>query len=114
MADVKVTVNLDGVKRKVSPENLKRGKLAAASQAMLIMDPYIPMRSGPLRASGRVESNGDVSYNTVYARAHFYGSNGIVTFRRYTTAGTGKRWDKPLKTNIDKLKQAAVRAMGLR
>ena len=78
------------------------------------MDPYIPMRSGPLRASGRVESNGDVSYNTVYARAHFYGSNGIVTFRRYTTAGTGKRWDKPLKANIDKLKQAAVRAMGLR
>ncbi|QBX13967.1 minor capsid protein [Streptococcus cristatus] len=114
MADVRVVVDLGGVERKVSPENLKRGKLAAASQAKLIMIPYIPMRGGDLRASGRVESNGDVSYNTVYARAHFYGTNGIVVFRRYTTPGTGKRWDKPLKANVEQLKRVAIRAMGLR
>lgn len=114
MADVRVVVDLGGVERKFSPETVKRGKLAMASQGMMIMEPYIPFRGGPLRASGRIESNGDISYNTVYARAHFYGTNGIVVFRRYTTPGTGKRWDKPLKANVDQLKRVAVRAMGLR
>lgn len=114
MADVKVTVNLDGVERKVSPQNLKRGKIAAGSEALLIMDSYVPLRAGggALRASGRVEPNGDASYNTVYARAQFYGTNGIVVFRKYTTAGTGGRWDKPLKANIGKLRKAAIKGMG--
>jgi hypothetical protein len=114
MADVRVVVDLGGVERKFSPETERRGKLAIASQAMLIMDPHIPMRGGALRASGRIESNGDISYNIVYARAHFYGTNGIVIFRKYTTPGTGKRWDKPLKANVDQLKRVAIRAMGLR
>ena len=114
MPDVRVVVDLGGVERKFSPEAEKRGKLAIASQAMLIMDPHIPMRGGALRASGRIESNGDISYNIVYARAHFYGTNGIVVFRRYRTPGTGKRWDRALKANVEKLKQVAVRAMGLR
>ncbi|ENI8789263.1 minor capsid protein [Listeria monocytogenes] len=114
MADVRVVVDLGGVERKFSPETVKRGKLAMASQGMMIMEPYIPFRGGPLRASGRIESNGDISYNTVYARAHFHGTNGIVVFRKYTTPGTGKRWDKPLKANVDQLKRVAIRAMGLR
>ncbi|MCY7144195.1 minor capsid protein [Streptococcus gordonii] len=114
MADVRVVVDLGGVNRKLSPEAEKRGKLAMASQGMMIMDPYIPLRGGPLRASGRIEANGDISYNTVYARAHFYGTNWIVVFRRYRTPGTGKRWDRALKANVEKLKQVAVRAMGLR
>lgn len=115
MADVRVTVDLGGVERKVSSQAMQRGKLAAGNQALLIMDSSVPLRAGggALRASGRVESNGDVSYNTVYARAQFYGTNGIVTFRHYTTSGTGSRWDKPLKANIDKIKRAAIKGMGL-
>ncbi len=115
MADVRVTVDLAGVEKKVSPQAMQRGKIAAGNQALLIMDNSVPLRAGggALRASGRVESNGDVSYNTVYARAQFYGTNGIVTFRKYTTAGTGSRWDKPLKANIEKLKKAAIKGMGL-
>lgn len=115
MADVRVTVDLGGVEKKVSPQAMKRGKLAAGSEALLIMDSSVPLRAGggALRASGRVEPNGDVSYNTVYARAQFYGTNGIVVFRKYTTAGTGKRWEKPLKANIDRLKRAAIKGMGL-
>lgn len=115
MADVRVTVDLGGVEKKVSPQAMKRGKLAAGSEALLIMDSSVPLRAGggALRASGRVEPNGDASYNTVYARAQFYGTNGIVVFRKYTTAGTGKRWEKPLKANIDRLKRAAIKGMGL-
>ena len=115
MADVRVTVDLGGVEKKVSSQAMKRGKLAAGSEALLIMDSSVPLRAGggALRASGRVEPNGDVSYNTVYARAQFYGTNGIVVFRKYTTAGTGKRWEKPLKAKIDRLKRAAIKGMGL-
>lgn len=116
MADVRVTVDLAGVEKKVSPQAMKRGKIAAGSEALLIMENYVPLRAGggALRASGHVEGNGDVSYNTVYARAQFYGTNGIVVFRKYTTAGTGSRWDKPLKANIDRLKRKAIEAMGIR
>ena len=114
MADVRVAIDLVGIEKKVSPQAVAKGRLAVANQALMIMEPYVPSRSGDLRASGHVESNGDVSYNTVYARAHLYGTNGIVTFRKYTTPGTGKRWDKPLVANVDKLKQVAIRAMGIR
>ncbi|GGE26294.1 minor capsid protein [Streptococcus himalayensis] len=116
MADVRVAVDLAGVEKKVSPQAMQRGKIAAGNEALLIMDSSVPLRAGggALRASGRVEPNGDVSYNTVYARAQFYGTNGIVVFRKYTTPGTGKRWDKPLKANIEKLKKAAIKGMGIR
>lgn len=116
MADVKVTVDLAGVEKKVSPQAIQRGRIAAGRQALLIMEHSVPLRAGggELRASGRVEPNGDVSYNTVYARAQFYGTNGIVVFRRYTTPATGSRWDKPLKANIEKLKKVAVKGMGIR
>lgn len=115
MADVKVTVDLTGVYKKVSPQALQRGKIAAGSQALLVMDNSVPLRAGggALRASGRVEPNGNVSYNTVYARAQFYGTNGIAVFKKYTTPGTGSRWDKPLKTNMEKIRKAAIKGMGL-
>lgn len=116
MADVKVTVDLGRIEKKVSPQTMKRAKIAAGSQALLVMENSVPLRagSGDLRASGRVEPNGDVSYNTVYARAQFYGTNGIAVFKKYTTPGTGKRWDKTLEKNMDKLKEAAIDEMGIR
>lgn len=115
MADVKVIINLAGIEKKVSPQSVQRGKMAMGNEALMIMENSVPLRaSGNLRASGRVEHNGNVTYNTVYARAQFYGTNGIVVFRKYTTVGTGKRWDKPLKANIDKLRRAAIKGMGIK
>lgn len=115
MVNVRVSVDLDGVNRKMSSENLKRGKIAAGNQAMLIMEPYVPMRAGAMRASVYVDANGDVVYTRApYVRPQFYGTNGIVTFRKYKTPGTGKRWDKPLKANVEKLKMVAVKAMGIK
>lgn len=116
MADVKIAINLDGVEKKISPQAIKKGKIAVGGQALLIMEHSVPLRAGggELRASGRVEPNGDASYNTVYARAQFYGTNGIAVFKKYTTPGTGSRWDKPLKANIEKLKKAAIKGMGIR
>lgn len=117
MADVRVTVNLDGVQRKLSPQAMKRGKVAMGEEGLLIMEHHVPLKSSgeeSLRASGHVNGNGDIVYNTVYARAQFYGTNGIVVFRKYTTSGTGSRWDKPLKANIERLKKAAIKGMGIR
>lgn len=111
---VKVDVDLSGATKKVSPASVTRGRVAMASQMMMDMDRYIPMRGGALRASGSIGGAGEtISYNTVYARAHFYGTNGIVTFRKYTTPGTGKDWLTPAKkANMETWKQKALKEMG--
>lgn len=114
---VKVDVDLSGATRKVSPASVARGRVAMASQMILDMDRFIPMRGGGgrLRASGSIGGAGEtISYNTVYARAQFYGTNGIVTFRKYTTPGTGKDWLTPAKAaNLESWKQKALKGMGL-
>lgn len=112
---VKVDVDLSGATKKVSPASVTRGRIAMASQMMLDMDQYIPMRGGALRASASMSPSGDaIHYNIVYARAHYYGTNGIVTFKRYTTPGTGKDWLTPAKAaNLESWKQKALKGMGL-
>ncbi|NRG73888.1 capsid protein [Streptococcus suis] len=112
MADVRVTVDLAGVEKKVSPQSMQRGKIAAAEEAELIMRPHVPLRDGELRATAHVERNGNIVYTPPYARAQFYGTNGIVVFK-YHKHGD-KRWDKPLKANIERLKKAAIKGMGIR
>lgn len=60
------------------------------------MERFVPKLDGHLRASATFDKDG-VTYDTPYARAQFYGSGytkkASFTFRRYTTSGTGKRWD---------------------
>lgn len=65
MADVRVTVDLAGVEKKVSPQAMKRGKIAAGSEALLIMEHYVPLGAGggALRASGHVE--GKFQYHAI-------------------------------------------------
>ncbi|RMI79784.1 minor capsid protein [Streptococcus iniae] len=110
-----VHVDLSGATKKVSPASVTRGRIAMASQMMMDMDRYIPMRGGALRASASMSSQGEaIHYNTVYARAHYYGTNGIVTFRRYTTPGTGKNWLRRARSaHIEDWKQKALKGMGL-
>lgn len=112
---IAIKVDLQKAKQKLSSESMTRGKIAVASQILLDNEQYIPLRGGDLRASGRIVGQGDaVVYGTVYARAQFYGLNGIVTFRRYTTPGTGKRWDQVATHNhAEEWARAFVKGMGL-
>ncbi|BDD37937.1 minor capsid protein [Streptococcus ruminantium] len=95
---IPIHVDLKDAKAKLSDRNIRRGHIAMSSQILLDSDRYVPNRDGHLRPSGHMSRDGkEISWNTVYARAQFYGKNGIVTFRKYTTPGTGKRWDEKAK-----------------
>ena len=93
---VTVKVDLRGIEKKVSPTALAKGRFAMANQMMMDMNRFIPRKDGTLRGSGNVQRD-SIVYNTPYARAQFYGSSynkkRSFTFSRYTTPGTGKRWD---------------------
>jgi hypothetical protein len=100
MADVTIKVDLKGVERKLSAQNLRRGKLAMSNQMLLDMKRFVPKRDGNLRASGHAKVDA-VKYTEVYARAQFYGASykkgTSYTFKRYSEPGTGKRWDLKAK-----------------
>lgn len=125
MADVKVEVkvNLSGLEKKLGKENLTKGKLAMANQMLLDMDRYIPMKHGSLRASGYVTpGRAWIRYNTPYARTQFYGivshpwgrSGPSVPIKKYTTPGTGKRWDLKAKAkHADSWGKVFLRGAGL-
>ncbi|MGF0112981.1 minor capsid protein, partial [Streptococcus sp. SGI.013] len=93
---VSVKIDLKGIEKKVSSSALAKGKLAIANQMMIDMQPFIPRKSGELSGRGQATRDG-VRYPGPYARAQFYGSSynkhRSFTFSRYTTPGTGKRWD---------------------
>lgn len=95
-SEITVNVDLKGIEKKVSPQAFARGQLALAFQMKLDMERFVPKLDGHLRASATFDKDG-VTYDTPYARAQFYGSSYTkktsFTFRRYTTSGTGKRWD---------------------
>ena len=115
---VSVKVDLKGIENKVSPTALAKGKLAIASQMKSDMAPFIPRKSGELSGSGQASKDG-VKYPGPYARPQFYGSSynkhRSFTFKKYTTPGTGKRWD--LKASAIHVKDwggVGLRAMGVK
>lgn len=118
----KIDVDLDGVTKKFSPAAVRAGQRAMADQIMLDTNDYVPKKDGDLRASAYVGSSGDtVSWNTVYARAQFYGkrpiegTDAIVHFKKYTTPGTGKNWFVKAKNkHLDKWKETAIKEMKLK
>lgn len=100
MSKVVTEVNLGKVERKLSQSNADKAQYMLANQMLADMNQYVPYRENPLRTSGALSPDNKVAYwNTPYARAQFYGSNGIVAFRQYTTPGTGRRWDLMAKAN---------------
>lgn len=108
-------IDLGGVTKKVSPSNVLKGRRALANQILLDTTDFVPKRSGDLRASASIGLQGEtITWNTVYARAQFYGTNGIVTFKKYTTPGTGRNWYKKARNkNIDGWKETVLKEMGL-
>lgn len=114
MSDVKVTIDLSGVKQKLSETNFKRGQYALANQAMADMNQFVPKKDNTLRESAHLSADNSIIYQTPYARAQFYGSNGKATFSKYSTPGTGKRWDLKAKSMfMPAWRQAFIKGAGL-
>lgn len=114
---ISIKVDLGRINKKFGPNAKKVAEYAIANQAMLDMERFVPLRDGDLRGSGHVSGN-QIVYNTVYARAQFYGSSynkhRSFTFKKYTTAGTGKRWDLKAKGLYgDKWADKGREALGL-
>lgn len=97
---ISITVDLGRINKKFGPNAKKVAEYAIANQAMLDMERFVPLRDGDLRGSGHVSGN-QIVYNTVYVRAQFYGSSynkhRSFKFSKYTTPGTGPRWDLKAK-----------------
>lgn len=115
---VSVKIDLNGIEKKVSSSALARGKLAMTSQMLLDMQPFIPFKDGELSGSGRAQGD-SIVYPGPYARAQFYGSSynkyRSFTFKRYTTPGTGKRWDKKATAlHSKKWGRTALKGMGVK
>lgn len=93
MAKVVVTSDFRGIYVKVD-KMTNKGQYAFANQALADMTNYVPKLNADLRNSATIALDAkSIMWNTVYAKAQFYGTNGIVTFHKYTTPFTGKRWD---------------------
>lgn len=115
---VNVRSDMKQLEKKVGKENFKRGRYIAANQALLEMDKYVPKKHGYLRGSAHASAE-SVEYSGLpYARAQYYGSaynkKSTFYFHKYTTAGTGKEWDKKLTSGqLQKIGKAALKGMGM-
>ncbi|MGQ7357769.1 minor capsid protein [Streptococcus suis] len=127
--DMKITVDLKGIEKKVSPQAFDRGRLAMTNQMLLDMNKYVPARSESLRNSGRA-SKDSVIWSAPYARLRFYGKKQKGFFsdrqRKFFFAnkekllqhkkrpGTGPRWDKKaIPIHMKQWEQVALKGMGL-
>lgn len=110
----KITVVLDGARSKLSEAAFARGRYAMGNQMIADMNPYVPMKDNILRVT--VHLSGDsrqIIYNTPYAKPQFYGMNGKAVFRKYSTPGTGKRWDLKAKSlHLPAWKRAFMKGAG--
>lgn len=98
MADAVIHLDVGNVDKLFSSTIKQRAKLALASQMASDMEAYVPLRKGALRSNVTITPD-RLSYGAVYARAQYYGTNGIVSFHHYTTEGTGPKWDEKAKSD---------------
>ncbi|MDT2726501.1 minor capsid protein [Lactococcus formosensis] len=89
-----IKVDLKGANRKLSKPNLERGLYAMSNQAMADMNHFVPFKEGELRQKVHA-SKGSVIYESKYAKRQFY-----LQGRKYTTPGTGPRWDLKAKSRF--------------
>ena len=89
----KISIDLGGAKRKMSPQAQLRGQRVLANQAMADMNQFVPMDEGILRQTATIDIDGTaINYNMPYAAEMFY-----MPKYNYTTPGTGPRWDMKAK-----------------
>lgn len=103
---VKVDVDLSGIDKKFSKENVDRASYTLMNQMLTDMTQFVPRDTGHLRDSGVIdESRKQLQWNTPYAKAQFYG---VITSRsgsqhrihNYTEPNTGRRWDLRAKAKF--------------
>lgn len=94
---VNIRKNLKGIKTRVN-QMAKQGQYALVNQVHQDSNKYAPKKSGDMRIQSYVTpDNKQIIWNAPYARAQYYGTNGKVKFRKYTTPGTGPKWDQKAK-----------------
>lgn len=89
---VGIKCNFEKLLNRYTPEKVENARREMCDQMLSDMTPLVPYRKGALQGTGHVTEEG-LEWNTPYAKAQFYGRDKNRTFRNYTTAGTGKRWD---------------------
>ncbi|MGL9893490.1 minor capsid protein [Enterococcus mundtii] len=106
-----IKVDLTGVKGKVSPEAMKSGRYALANQAMADMNQFVPKKDSNLRQSAHLNNSGSaIVYETKYAQRQFY-----LNGKKYTTPGTGPRWDLKAKgAYMNSWKRAFLKGAGIK
>src|SRR5690625_5052883 len=91
-----VDVNVDVYVSKIPPKihgRIPKAQYIMANQVHADMNPYVPMLTGDLRNQSTIATDGkSIYYNVPYARYQFY-----IQHSRYTTPGTGPRWDLKAK-----------------
>ena len=58
-------------------ERFLEAQVAAGKTALRLCEPYIPLRTGRLVLSGKVDEEGNLSWHTPYARHQYYRPNRI-------------------------------------
>ncbi|WP_225743369.1 minor capsid protein [Marinilactibacillus sp. Marseille-P9653] len=110
-----ITQDLAAIEKMFADKNLKNANRRATGKFLQRSQPYVPLRGGGLRSAGKVTDHETIQWSGLpYGKAQFYGTNGIVTFKNYTTPGTGKRWDLVTAGNhMQEIEQEYVRGLGL-
>ena len=102
---VRAKIDLKGVNKKLGPAAMKRAENGLGEQVTKDMFPYVP-KGKTKKLSKGVWNGGSKSanYNVPYAKAQFNAPGGW----KYSTPGTGPRWDKKAKAKHGKQWAARV------
>ncbi|MDA3973293.1 minor capsid protein [Enterococcus thailandicus] len=97
-----VKIDKNGAERKLSVVNLEKASYFMTSQAHADMNLYVPKREGHLRRDSYTRDN-HIIFMAPYAKTQFRGlivtkTGRLVRIKRYTTPGTGRRWDLRAKS----------------
>lgn len=109
-----VQVNVRGLESMFSKNNIVQSRYAAANQAMLNMNKYVPYsgengKQDHLRDTSHVTSDGTtIIWNMKYATPQFYGVVHGRNVRKYTTPGTSKRWDQRMTGNNQDMREVSA------
>lgn len=111
---IKVSYDISKLERSVTPTTIKRAGTIVANQVVMDSERYVPQgKTRNLVGSGHTEGAAAV-WHTVYARAHYFGTNGIVVFRKYTVGGTGPKWvEKASNSNMSKWEEMVLKGLNL-
>lgn len=113
-----VKVDLSVARRKLV--NNTKARYTLANQMHQDMNDYVPMLSSDLRNQSTISLDGKtITWHAPYAKVQYKGyrmSKGKrVTFRKYSTSGTGPKWDVKAKSvHMDKWIKVAAAAMEVR